>query len=88
MGLTSLAATNFVPSDDEATLYQSLLTTSNLCVQLTPLSVEVYMYPSLCKAINSVQSDDEATLYQFLPVSVTRSRGAHVTPLSVEVYTY
>ena len=61
-GLTT--ATNFVPSDDDATLYQFLLVSR--AVQDAPLSVDVYMYPGLTTATNFVLSEDDATLNQFL----------------------
>ena len=60
------AAANFVPSDDDVMLIQTLCPLDVLSVQVTPELLDVKMCPTLTAAANFVPSDDDVMLIQSL----------------------
>ena len=73
------AATSLVPSDEEATdIHKRVVSRA---VQLTPASVEVWIWPLMLTATSLLPSAEEATEIQLRFVS----RAVQLTPKSVEV---
>ena len=85
-----ITATNFVPSEDDATLLQ-YAAGAFVCLQVTPESVELQIpvvvpVISLITATNFVPSEDDATLLQFaVGAAFAPVLFVHVAPESLDV---